>query len=73
MGAVYKASDRRLEGRLCAVKEILPTLTQASATEAELEQMSEQFRLESSILARLDHPTCLSLRSFCRGHAVNIW
>ncbi len=56
MGAVYKASDRRLEGRLCAVKEILPTLTQASTSQAELEQMSEQFRLESSVLARLDHP-----------------
>ena len=26
MGAVYKTRDRRLEGRICAVKEILPTL-----------------------------------------------
>ena len=26
MGAVYKANDRRLEGRICAVKEILPNL-----------------------------------------------
>lgn len=56
MGAVYKARDLRLEGRLCAVKEILPTLTQGSLSDVELEQMSEQFRLESSVLARLDHP-----------------
>ncbi len=56
MGAVYKASDLRLEGRVCAVKEILPTLTQASTSTEELEQMSEQFRREASVLARLDHP-----------------
>lgn len=56
MGAVYKAGDLRLEGRVCAVKEILPTLTQASVSPEELEQMSEQFRREASVLARLDHP-----------------
>ncbi len=56
MGAVYKARDLRLEGRVCAVKEILPTLTQASTSPEELEQMSEQFRREASVLARLDHP-----------------
>lgn len=56
MGAVYKARDLRLEGRVCAVKEILPTLTQASTSSEELEQMSEQFRREASVLARLDHP-----------------
>lgn len=55
MGAVYKATDQRLEGRICAIKEIFPALSipqQAS----DLEQMSEQFRTEASILARLDHP-----------------
>ncbi len=56
MGAVYKASDRRLEGRVCAVKEILPHLSENSTSEAELEQLTEQFRTEASILARLDHP-----------------
>jgi serine/threonine-protein kinase len=56
MGAVYKAADRRLEGRVCAVKEILPTLADSALNEAELEQMSEQFRTEASILSRLDHP-----------------
>lgn len=56
MGAVYKASDRRLEGRVCAVKEILPHLSENTTSETELEQITEQFRTEASILARLDHP-----------------
>lgn len=56
MGAIYKASDRRLEGRICAIKEILPHLAENSTTEAELEQITEQFRMEASVLARLDHP-----------------
>ncbi|MEZ4726522.1 MAG: serine/threonine-protein kinase [Caldilineaceae bacterium] len=56
MGAVYKASDRRLEGRVCAVKEILPNLSENTTSEIELEQITEQFRTEASILARLDHP-----------------
>ena len=56
MGAVYKANDRRLEGRICAVKEILPNLAENSTSKQELEQIAEQFRTEASILARLDHP-----------------
>jgi len=55
MGAVYKATDLRLEGRICAVKEILPALS-APQTAEQLEQMAEQFRTEASVLARLDHP-----------------
>lgn len=56
MGAVYKAADRRLEGRVCAIKEVLPNLADSAMTEEELDQMSEQFRIEASILSRLDHP-----------------
>jgi eukaryotic-like serine/threonine-protein kinase len=56
MGAVYKASDRRLEGRVCAVKEVLPALSANALSSEELEQMTEQFRTEASILSRLDHP-----------------
>ncbi|MEZ4560052.1 MAG: serine/threonine-protein kinase [Caldilineaceae bacterium] len=56
MGAVYKTRDTRLEGRICAVKEILPTLAGNVASEEELEQITEQFRTEASVLARLDHP-----------------
>lgn len=56
MGAVYKTSDLRLEGRICAVKEILPALAGGATSEDELEQITEQFRTEASVLARLDHP-----------------
>ena len=56
MGAVYRAEDLRLSGRVCAVKEILPALSESSATKEELEQLAEQFRIEASTLARLDHP-----------------
>jgi len=56
MGAVYRANDLRLEGRVCAVKEILSALTASSSTSEELEQLAEQFRVEASTLARLDHP-----------------
>jgi serine/threonine protein kinase len=53
MGAVYKAADRRLPGRLCAMKEIWP----APGISAEaLAQAREQFLREASTLARLDHP-----------------
>jgi len=55
MGAVYKACDLRLEGCICAVKEVLPTLSE-SASEEELAQIADQFRMEASTLARLDHP-----------------
>jgi serine/threonine-protein kinase len=53
MGAVYKAEDLRLDGRLCAVKEVLADL---NAPPQEVEQMQAQFYQEASILARLDHP-----------------
>jgi serine/threonine-protein kinase len=52
MGAVYKADDVRLRGRMCAVKEILPELMSASGSGA---QAHEQFYREASTLARLDH------------------
>lgn len=55
MGAVYRAGDLRLEGRICAIKEVLPALSE-SASEEELAQIAEQFRMEASTLARLDHP-----------------
>lgn len=53
MGAVYRAEDLLLPGRICAVKEIAPE--NGLADEA-LTQIQEQFRQEASILARLDHP-----------------
>ena len=53
MGAVYRAEDRRLEGRICAVKEVRPD---PDATPETLAQSREQFYREATTLARLDHP-----------------
>lgn len=53
MGAVYKAADLRLPGRLCAVKEVLPAAGQGAEA---LAQARQQFLEEASTLARLDHP-----------------
>ena len=52
MGNIYQAADLRLEGRLCAIKEVrldpsLPTDTK--------KQTREQFQREANVLARLDH------------------
>ncbi len=53
MGAVYRAADLRLPGRLCAVKETWPP--PGTGDEA-LAQARDQFLEEASTLARLDHP-----------------
>lgn len=57
MGAIYRAKDLRLEGRVCAVKEILPDLLVGYENNGtDLSQTIEQFYQEASVLARLDHP-----------------
>jgi serine/threonine-protein kinase len=53
MGAVYRAEDLRLQGRICAIKEVRPD---PDATPEALAQSVEQFRREAYTLARLDHP-----------------
>ncbi|HSR31711.1 MAG TPA: serine/threonine-protein kinase [Anaerolineae bacterium] len=53
MGAVYKAADSRLPGRLCAIKEIWPP---PGLSDEALRQARDQFLREASTLARLDHP-----------------
>ena len=53
MGAVYLATDVRLTGRECAIKETLP---QPYFTPATAEAARKQFHQEASTLARLDHP-----------------
>jgi eukaryotic-like serine/threonine-protein kinase len=60
-GSIYLAEDSRLEGRLCAVKEVehnraLPTQF--------FEQAREQFFREASVLARLDHPNLPKVSDF---------
>jgi serine/threonine-protein kinase len=54
MGAIYRAEDLRLQGRLCAVKEVQPAASGDLTAQA---QSQEQFYREASILARLDHPS----------------
>lgn len=61
MGAVYKAEDLRLRGRICAVKEVLPEMIGASDME---DQAHDQFYQEASILARLDHPNLPKVSDF---------
>ena len=60
-GSIYLAEDTRLQGRLCAVKEVehnraLPTQI--------FEQAREQFFREASVLARLDHPNLPKVSDF---------
>lgn len=52
-GSIYLAEDTRLQGRLCALKEV--EHNQALPTHV-FEQAREQFFREASVLARLDHP-----------------
>lgn len=52
-GNIYLAEDTRLQGRLCALKEV--EHNQVLPNEL-LNQAREQFFREASVLARLDHP-----------------
>jgi len=61
MGSVYLASDLRLEGRLCALKEVIHDIT---LPEEMLAQTREQFMREATILARLDHPNLPKVSDF---------
>lgn len=60
-GAVYQAEDLRLEGRLCAIKEVRP---QPGASPEAIAQAQDQFRREASILARLDQPNLPKVSDF---------
>jgi serine/threonine protein kinase len=53
MGSIYLAEDLRLEGRRCALKEVVHENSLSGDT---LKQAQEQFLREAQILARLDHP-----------------
>jgi eukaryotic-like serine/threonine-protein kinase len=52
-GSVYLAEDIRLEGRLCAIKEVNHDLTLPLDLQ---KQARDQFQREAVVLARLDHP-----------------
>lgn len=61
MGAIYKAEDLRLEGRLCAIKEVVPD---SNNSKAFLEQSQVAFHREASTLARLDHTNLPKVSDF---------
>lgn len=52
-GSIYLADDLRLEGRLCALKEVEYDRT---LSENILDEARQQFLREATILARFDHP-----------------
>lgn len=61
MGSIYLADDLRLEGRLCALKEVEHD---SSLPEDMLKQAREQFLREATVLARLDHPNLPKVSDF---------
>nr|HID13994.1 zinc-ribbon domain-containing protein [Anaerolineae bacterium] len=52
MGAVYKAQDRRLQGKIVAVKE----MSESAIAPAERKRVLASFQREAELLARLEHP-----------------
>ena len=61
MGSIYLADDLRLEGRLCALKEVEHD---RSVPVEMLKQAREQFLREATVLARLDHPNLPKVSDF---------
>lgn len=61
MGAIYRAEDMRLEGRFCAIKEVIPN---PGVSKAYQEQTQAAFHREASVLARLDHANLPKVSDF---------
>jgi serine/threonine-protein kinase len=61
MGSIYLADDLRLQGRLCALKEVEHD---SSLSDEMAKQAREQFLREATILARLDHPNLPKVSDF---------
>ena len=60
-GSIYLADDLRLEGRLCAVKQVR---YDTNLPEALLKESRIQFMREATVLARLDHPNLPKVSDF---------
>jgi eukaryotic-like serine/threonine-protein kinase len=60
-GSIYLADDTRLEGRLCALKEVE---YDRALPEPIREEARQQFLREATILARLDHPNLPKVSDF---------
>jgi serine/threonine-protein kinase len=61
MGSVYLAEDLRLEGRICALKEVEHDRTLPADL---LKQAREQFQREATVLARLDQQNLPKVSDF---------
>jgi len=61
MGSIYLADDMRLQGRLCALKEVGHD---GSLSDEMAKQAREQFLREATVLARLDHPNLPKVSDF---------
>jgi len=61
MGSIYLADDLRLEGRLCALKEVEHDRTMPADL---IKQTREQFLREAIVLARLDHQNLPKVSDF---------
>ncbi len=61
MGSIYLADDLRLEGRLCALKEVEHD---RSLPLDLVREAREQFLREATVLARLDHPNLPKVSDF---------
>ena len=61
MGSIYLAEDMRLEGRLCALKEVEHDRTLPADL---IKQARDQFLREATVLARLDHPNLPKVSDF---------
>lgn len=61
MGSIYLADDLRLQGRLCAVKDVEHDRSLPADL---LKQAREQFQREATVLARLDHPNLPKVSDF---------
>jgi serine/threonine protein kinase len=61
MGNIYLADDQRLEGRLCALKEVE---YDRALPKKILDESRDQFLREATVLARLDHPNLPKVSDF---------
>jgi serine/threonine-protein kinase len=61
MGCIYQADDLRLEGRVCALKEVEHDRTLPTDL---LREARDQFLREATVLARLDHPNLPKVSDF---------
>ncbi|HBO33728.1 MAG TPA: serine/threonine protein kinase [Anaerolineaceae bacterium] len=60
-GSIYLAEDMRLEGRLCAVKQVR---YDPAFPDEMLKESRDQFMREATVLARLDHPNLPKVSDF---------